>query len=125
MSARDVMLPVIEDHPREEHPMSALSPFTTAEEAWFWTVRALRMREEGAPWRQAPQARPCDPDDVIRAVDKAWRKGLLSPAHLRLLRLFGGRGHAPNADGQASELAVWREALAAVEPLLQAKEIVA
>lgn len=100
----------------------AVQPFATAEEAWFWTMGALRARREGKRAYKAAVVRPCDPDDVIRSVDRLWRSGELDPAHLRVLRSYGERG-TPPAHPDALEL--WNVAMAAIGAPLRQKGIVA
>lgn len=100
--------------------------FGDAQEAWFWTIGALRARREGAGRAGPGTPRPCEPDDVIRAVDRLWRDERLAPAHLRVLRVCGERGHAPvphrPAEQQAARL--WTEAMTQLGPALHAKGIV-
>ena len=106
-------------------------PFGDAQEAWFWTVNALRARHENTGARFGGGTgiripRPCEPDDVIRAVDRLWRDGHLTPTHLRVLRLCGERGHAPEHHRPTERTAVrlWAEAMAHLGPALHAKGIV-
>jgi hypothetical protein len=102
--------------------MSVPIPFASASDAWFWTVRALRLRREGGGRRDAVTVRPCDPDDVIRAVDCLWRQDRLDPRHLVVLRTWGERGTTPpDGDGRV----LWDEAMVSMEAELRRKGIVA
>jgi|ETNmetMinimDraft_16_1059900.scaffolds.fasta_scaffold12121_2 hypothetical protein len=51
-------------------------PFPNAEEAWFWFIRCQKARADGARFEAVPGAiaRPCDPDDLYRAVARAVRQ---------------------------------------------------
>jgi hypothetical protein len=103
-------------------------PFPSAEQAWFWTMSALAARHAGAG---APLAchrpRPCDPDDVIRALDRLYRMRRIDLVHARILRIWGERGCAPSAlhPGQASDARIWREAMQRLDAKLRALGIVA
>jgi cytosine/adenosine deaminase-related metal-dependent hydrolase len=105
----------------------ATTRFASAQDAWFWTVGALRARREGARRGGGPRIpRPCDPDDVIRAVDRLWRDGRLNQTHLRVMRLCGERGLPPEPARPAERLAarLWEEAMGALAVPLRAKGIV-
>src|SRR5512132_1109909 len=71
--------------------------FTTAEEAWFWFVRCHQVRREGAQLAagNGQFARPCDPDDVYRAVMGLARRGIFAGSHLDGAREI--RAHRPPA----------------------------
>jgi hypothetical protein len=103
-------------------------PFATAAEAWIWTLRSLAARHagtSGSGGRRIP--RPCDPDDVIRAIDLLHRRGGIGLHHARVLRRWGDVGHAPNPacpDERADSL-LWTEALERLDGLLRAKGIIA
>jgi hypothetical protein len=106
--------------------MAGTIPFATAAEAWFWTLRALAARHAGSS-RGGPRIpRPCDPDDVIRAIDLLHRRGGLGLHHARILRRWGDIGHAPNPASPAEhpDSLLWEEALERLEGLLRAKGIV-
>lgn len=101
--------------------------FPSAQDAWFWTVGALRARREGTRRSGGPRiVRPCDPDDVIRAIDRLWRDGRLGPAHLRAMRLCGERGLPPEParPGERDLARLWDEAMAELAVPLRAKGIV-
>ena len=102
-------------------------PFADAAQAWFWTLAALAARRDGTGSGGAGTPRPCDPDDVIRALDLLYRRGGISLAHAHALRRWGERGIAPVA-GVAVERAdaeLWTEALDRLEGILCLKGIVA
>ena len=102
-------------------------PFPDAEQAWFWTVAALSARRDATGRGERGTPRPCDPDDVIRALDRLYRQRRIDLLHARILRIWGERGIAPNpADpGQASDSRIWREAMERLDGKLRASGIVA
>lgn len=103
-------------------------PFASAEEAWFWSVQAQDAKAAGArvvAGRGLVQ-RPCEPDDVVRAVDRLYRQRQLARDHLHVLVHYGRRLSAPDPErsreGRASDL--WREAFDRIRPVLRDKGIV-
>jgi hypothetical protein len=101
-------------------------PFRSAEEAWFWTVNALAARRDGASGGQGIE-RPCDPDDVIRALDQLYRHRRIDLLHARVLRIWGDRQCAPSAlsPRDRSDWRLWREAMDRLDWKLRQKGIVA
>jgi len=108
-------------------------PFDDAAQAWFWTVASLAARHGGGVGRGNTGghggmriARPCDPDDVIRALDLLYRRGGIGPAHARVLRRWGERFAIPVAGGSASpDATLWSEAMAQLDGVLRPKGILA
>ncbi len=104
-------------------------PFTTAEDAWFWTMAALVARNDGARIVAGlgSVSRPCEPDDVVKCLDRLYRQRRIDLGHARVLRRFGERGVPPNARfaEERSAAALWREAMARLEWPLRIKGIVA
>ncbi len=102
-------------------------PFTSAEEAWFWTVSALRARRENTRTDRATVARPCDPDDVVKCLDTLYRRRRVELAHARVLKIWGERGYAPppGRHRQGGDWRLWREAIDRLEWPLRVKGIVA
>jgi hypothetical protein len=106
---------------------SATLPFTTTEDAWFWTVGSLRARREGGGSQTTPVPRPCDPDDVLLCIDRLYRDGKIELSHARVLRCWGDRQIPPQRGATPSpnqELSLWREAMACLQPVLEQKGIV-
>lgn len=93
----------------------AATPFGSAAEAWFWGVQCFVARAEGARFRagQSELARPCEPDDLLVAVERLARVGRLDAAHVRTLFAFGRRLAPPDARHPAEQRAarLWDEAL--------------
>lgn len=104
-------------------------PFASAEQAWFWTMNALIARREGARIVAGAGAvqRPCEPDDVVKCLDRLYRQRRIELAHARILRLWGERGQAPDprALRERGDWRLWREALARLDWPLRQKGIVA
>ncbi len=102
-------------------------PFPNGEQAWFWTMAALESRREGTGrGGNCATPRPCDPDDVIRALDQLYRNRRIDLVHARILRIWGERGTAPSTlhPGQASDARIWREAIDRLDAKLRARGIV-
>ncbi|MCS6890075.1 MAG: hypothetical protein RMK64_07970 [Rhodovarius sp.] len=114
--------PVLRHAPRTE-------PFASAEEAWFWTMAALIARQEGARILAGVGRipRPCEPDDVLRCLDRLYRQRRIDLEHARVLRRFGERGIPPNPRYPEERTAhrLWQEALSRLEWPLRVKGIVA
>jgi hypothetical protein len=105
-----------------------MQPFRSAEEAWLWTMAALRARRDGTGYNshRGLVARPCEPDDVIRCLDALYRRRRVDLVHARILRIWGERQTAPNPAfaSERRDAALWREALERLEWPLRAKGIV-
>ncbi|SDE37408.1 hypothetical protein [Rhodospira trueperi] len=107
----------------------ATRPFDSAEEAWFWFQRARLNRAEGARLAADPlaTARPCDPDDIVRAVRRLAHANVLERRHLRVLDRHGRRLTPPDArlPEEKADAALWDEALDRLTMPLRTKGIVA
>jgi hypothetical protein len=104
-------------------------PFRSAEEAWFWTMSALKARRDGARYtaNRGLVNRPCEPDDVVRCLDALYRRRRIDLVHGRILRIWGERQTAPNPTyaTERDDHRLWREALERLEWPLRVKGIVA
>lgn len=100
-------------------------PFRTAEEAWFWFIAANQARLEGARKNGGGVRRPCEPIDILRILDRLYRTRRLLMDHLRVLRFYGARMMPPEGwrKSEARAATLWREAMAALEPVLISKKI--
>lgn len=113
-------------NPRSER---ASTVFATAQEAWFWGMQCFAARAEGARYRadQSERARPCEPDDLLVAVERLVRLRRLRAAHVRTLFAFGRRLAPPDPrcreEVQAAHL--WDEALDRLTTPWRQKGIVA
>ncbi|HUB45162.1 MAG TPA: hypothetical protein VMB73_09270 [Acetobacteraceae bacterium] len=105
-----------------------LQRFSSAEEAWFWTMGALKARREGARYTANLGAvvRPCEPDDVVRCLDTLYRRRRIDLEHARVLRRWGERQAAPSPTHQfeRSDWRLWREAMDRLDWPLRVKGIV-
>jgi hypothetical protein len=102
-------------------------PFRDAEEAWFWTMAALRARREGSGFAAGRgRPRPCTPDDVVRCLEGLYQRKRIDLGHARVLRFWGERGISPDrhhaADRRDAEL--WTEAMTLLEWRLRVRAIV-
>ena len=72
-------------------------------------------------------ARPCEPLDMLRVIDRLYRNRRLVVDHLRVLAHYGRRLMAPDPtrSKEARAFDLWREALSRIEPVLRGKGIVA
>jgi len=106
-----------------------VSPFTSAEEAWFWYVRSQCARLDGARFEpdMTLTHRPCDPDDLYRAVMGLKRARRLRADHLRVLGIYGLRDSPPDSRCREEEkpARLWDEALDQLTTVLKGKGIVA
>jgi hypothetical protein len=101
------------------------SPFASVDEAWFWTVAALTARHDGSRHGGARAPRPCDPDDVVRCLDRLYRDRRIELAHARVLRTWGERQISPGGTGkEAADMMLWRQAMDRLRPVLRQKGIV-
>ncbi len=103
-------------------------PFRSAEEAWFWTMSTLAARQDGARYSAGlgKIRRPCEPDDIIKCLDRLYRGRRIDLIHARVMRIWAERGIAPNPahPAERTDFRVWREAMSRLEWLLRIKGIV-
>ncbi len=109
--------------------LAKAEPFSCAEDAWFWTMAALTARRDGARLAAARGGaiRPCEPDDVVKVLDRLYRQRRIELAHARILRIWGERATAPSPKipAERGDLRLWREAMDRLDFPLRAKGIVA
>lgn len=100
------------------------APFASAEAAWFWTAATLRARQDASP---SPGPGPCRPEDILKCLDMLYRQRRIELLHVRILRLWGWRGMAPNPawPRQRCDARLWREALDRLDWPLRVRGIVA
>lgn len=103
-------------------------PFADGEEAWFWFSRCQLMRLDGARFisGMVETPRPCDPDDVYRAVMEIYRQRLIENPHLQVLGAYGEKLMPPDeySRQERADVPVWKEALKRLGVALQKKGIV-
>ena len=119
--------------PREPYtpkPVSSVETmaFSCAEEAWFWFIQAQAARNDGARFSVGLGlvARPCEPIDILKVVDRLYRQRRLVMDHLLVLRHYGRRLMPPDARRVKEVRAhgLWVEALERMTPILERKGIV-
>lgn len=112
--------------PLSERPAEV---FASAEEAWLWFCRCQMARIEGVRFvaDAGDHGRPCDPDDIFRAVDGLRRKGVLGARHIQVLGGFGCRLTPPDpwSGDSSAEAELWSQGLERLAEVLRRKGIVA
>ena len=107
---------------------SGVVPFVDAEEAWFWFLQAQAARYDGAKVtaQKGIYPRPCEPIDIFKVVDRLYRNRCITIEHLRVLKHYGQRLMAPDAQRPREIRAhtLWSEALDKLEDVLVMKGIV-
>jgi len=113
----------------DEVPMPPVSPlpappFPTTEAAWFWTAAALQARRDPAAPRPLPG--PCQPEDVVKCLDTLYRNRRVELLHVRILRIWGWRGVAPDPrrPKEGCDSRLWQEAMERLDWPLRARGIV-
>ena len=104
--------------------MSAPVPFRSAEAAWLWTAAVLEARHDHA--RRPPAPGPCRAEDVVKCLDQLYRRRRIELLHVRILRLYGRRGRAPDP-GRARERCdrrLWAEAMDRLDGPLRRASII-
>jgi hypothetical protein len=101
-------------------------PFASADEAWFWFMRALKAQRRGSwnPLSVEAVARPCEPDDVLRCLDQLYRRRQLTREDVLFLRLWGENQVAPDPQIYPSAARVWHELMALLTWPLQRAGVV-
>lgn len=109
--------------------LETVEPFRNAEEAWLWTMAALIARRDGARIvaGAGDKIRPCDPDDVVKCLDRLYRQRRVDLHHARILRIWGERGTPPDPryPTERADWKIWREVIDRLEWPLRVKGIVA
>ena len=93
-------------------------PFQSSEDAWFWYCLCEQLGFE--------VARPCESSDILIAVKRLMREGLLKPEHIQILQKYGFEQTPPHVNFGATEriCRLWREAMGFLDSLLRRKGIV-
>ena len=102
--------------------------FDSAEEAWFWFMQANDARQSGAriSANLGLYKRPCEPSDILKILERLRRHRRLDMHHFRILRHYGERMVAPEADRPREAMAarLWDEAMIVLNEVFIAKDIV-
>ncbi|MFA7277263.1 MAG: hypothetical protein WC043_10740 [Pseudobdellovibrionaceae bacterium] len=103
-------------------------PFSSATEAWFWFIQANLARREGARISAGvgPVTRPCEPVDILVALERLYRNRRILMDHIRILHYYGVRLTPPDPRRPREIRAriLWDEALTLLEDVLCDKHIV-
>ena len=109
-------------------PRSRTEAFRSVEEAWFWTMAALTARRDGARIVSGAGLvqRPCEPDDVVKCLDRLYRQRRIDLQHARILRIWGERRRRPipAQPREGGDSRLWREAMARLDWPLRVKGII-
>ncbi|MCK5296783.1 MAG: hypothetical protein KAJ75_07815 [Alphaproteobacteria bacterium] len=101
--------------------------FENSEEAWFWYCRSQILRDSGArlSGNDNIAARPCDADDIYKAVKSLLIAGRLRKYHLKTLLKFGYLSTPPDdrVSEQKKESGWWKEALNLLSTILRQKRM--
>lgn len=104
-------------------------PFDTAEQAWFWFTES-QTQPSSARFKVSTEAgfisRPCQPIDILQALDGLYRSRRLTMDHLLVLRHYGRRMLPPDPR-RAKEIRgyrIWTEALTRLGEILEDKKII-
>jgi hypothetical protein len=104
------------------------TPFSSAEEAWFWFIQAQEARNDGARFSLGAGLipRPCCPTDVMAILDRLYRQRRLLRDHLLVLRHYGRRMLPPDPRRvkEFRAYTLWTEALARLAPAFLRKGII-
>ena len=108
-----------------EGALRGARPFASVEAAWFWTMAALVARRDGKNHDRTPEkgARPCEPDDVVKCLDRLYRQRRIDLAHIRVLRIWGERQTVPTAKHRG-DLRLWREVIHRLRWPLQQRDLI-
>ena len=97
--------------------------FKSAESAFFWYVHSLDSKRHTGDFGNK---RPCEPLDILRAIERLVRRGVIQPAQVTILRKYGMSGRAPDAskDEQKQDFNLWKAAMRAIAEELEKNGIV-
>lgn len=108
--------------------MVQITPFESAEDAWFWFMQAHQARRDGADVRanNGHIIRPCDPDDILKILSRLHRHRRLDMNHFRVLRHYGERMLAPekHRPTEYASYCLWCEAMEILGEVFITKNII-
>ena len=101
-------------------------PFESSEEAWFWCCLCEQLGHERGKNRGSRISRPCESSDIIIAVKRLMKQGVLKKEHIWILKKYGFEQMPPHINFGATEkiCSLWREAMNFLDSLLRKKGIV-
>lgn len=100
-------------------------PFHSAESAFFWFIRS-RESMRPASHNKSVECRPCEPADILRAIERLLRDQTLNRQHYEVLNEYGNKGCPPREDfnEEISAYRLWTEAMHRLEVALRERGIV-
>ncbi len=103
-------------------------PFASAQEVWFWFMRSIEARQDGALHSKdhGTENRPCEATDIYKIIHRLHRSRLLMIDHFRILSHYGKRQYAPDfhRDKEKRAYFMWKEAMDVLEGVFIQKGIV-
>ncbi len=86
------------DYTPKHQGITNAQPFETVEDAWFWFIQAQQARIDGARIAAGVGVvpRPCEPIDILQALDGIYRNRKVTMEHMLVLRHFGRRMLPPD-----------------------------
>lgn len=105
-----------------------VEPFPSAEEAWLWFWHCQHIRDSRTRMEATGggTARPCDPDDIYRVVQRLQVARRLDRGHLLVMVTYGRRQRPPDprVPEEAAHADLWEAALDRLEGALIGKGLV-
>lgn len=105
------------------------TPFSSAEEVWFWFMNAMEAAQDGARFAAGMGLwnRPCEPLDIWRVMQKMHRNRQLDMNHFRVLKHYGARNMTPNPahPKEIRSWHLWNEAMEKLDQVFRLKKILA
>ena len=114
--------------PKHQSSGESAQPFDSVEQAWFWFIQAQQARVDGARFMAGTGLvpRPCEPIDILQALDGLYRGRKVNMDHLLVMRHYGRRMLPPDPR-RAKEIRayrLWTEGLSALSEVLEEKKII-
>ena len=99
--------------------------FDTAEEAWMWFC-FCEMTPKSFKRSKDNTTRPCETSDIAIVVKRLFQQKILTPAHLKILNLYGEKQTPPfeQTGDPKQHCQLWKQALQRVLKPLKMKGIV-
>lgn len=109
--------------PLEVVAVPSAPTFDSPQAAWFGAIYALTARHRG---ERLPSEVAAMADAVALILDRLYRQRRIELAHARVLRVWGERGEAPNAEAphEREDARLWAEAMERLQAPLRTKGIV-
>ena len=103
------------------------TPFDSSEEAWFWCCLCESLGHARGRGGHRTITRPCESSDIVIAVKRLLKSGLISSEQAYILSKYGTRQMPPHPNfGDNPRLCkLWDNALSFLDNILRQKGIVA